>query len=221
MKKTIVTLIGASLLLSASAGVYAGANLEKIQAYLNFDLKVKVNGKQTQLLDVNGNEVTPITFNGTTYLPARAIANSLNVAVDYDASSNSVLFGEKVEGTPVNANQIFYQAIKDPKLTQYKNKDYIEVFRQMGTSDSNFTLEPKKKFQTLYLQVAAIGTDVKINIKDKNSRLLKQDTVTVDDGLKVIEVSIAGLDEVTVFYSIDKHTDDTGIFIPLTTSYYK
>ncbi|WP_216628081.1 stalk domain-containing protein [Paenibacillus germinis] len=221
MKKTIVTLIGASLLLSASAGVYAGANLEEIQAYLNNDLKVKVNGKQIQLLDADGNVVTPITFNGNTYLPARAIANSLNVAVDYDAASNSVLFGEKVEGTPVNANQVFYQAIKDPKLTQYKNKDYVEVFRQMGTSDSNFTLEPKKKFQTLYLQVAAIGTDVKINIKDKNSRLLKQDTVTVDDGLKVIEVTIAGLDEVTVFYSIDKDTDSTGVFIPLTTSYYK
>ncbi|WP_063870719.1 stalk domain-containing protein [Paenibacillus sp. Root444D2] len=221
MKKSIITLIGASLLLSTSAGVYAGANLEEIQAYLNNDLKVKVNGKQVQLLDADGNVVTPITFNGNTYLPARAIANSLNVAVDYDAATSSVLFGEKVEGTPINADQVFYQAVKDPKLTQYKSKDYVEVIRQIGTSDSNFTLKPKKKFQTLYLQVAAIGTDVDIKIIDRNSRLLKQDTVTVNDGLKVIEANIAGLDEVTVLYATDKDTAETGVFIPLTTSYYK
>ncbi len=173
------------------------------------------------MLDADGSVVTPITFNGNTYLPARAIANSLNVAVDYDTVSNSVLFGEKVDGTPVNADQVFYRAVKDPKLTQYKNKDYVEVIRDIGTSDSNFTLEPKKKFQTLYLQVAAIGTDVDIKIVDSNSRLLKQDTVTVDDGLKVIEATIAGLDEVTVHYATDKDTEETGVFIPLTTSYYK
>lgn len=173
------------------------------------------------MLDAEGSVVTPITFNGNTYLPARAIANSLNVAVDYDAATSTVLFGEKVDGTPINASQIFYRAVKDPKLTQYKSKDYVEVIREIGTSDSNFTLNPEKKFQTLYLQVAAIGADVQIRIKDNNSKLLKVDTVTVDDGLKTIEANIAGQNEVTVFYSIDNHTDDTGLFVPLTTSYYK
>lgn len=222
MKKMVVaSVIGGAMLLSVSAGVYAGANLQEIKAYLNNDIKVKVHGKQVQLLDENGSVVTPITFKGTTYLPARAIANSLNVAVGYEAATSTVLFGEKVDGTPINAKQVFFSSTKDPNMTQYKNKDYIEVLKNMGGSGSNFTLEPEKKFQTLYLQVAAIGADVKIRIKDNNSRLLKEETVTINDGLKTIEATIGGLSEVTVFYSIDNFNDDTGIFVPLTTSYYK
>lgn len=220
MKKTIVSIVGISMILGAAGGVYAGANLQEIKAYLNNDIKVKVNGNTVQLLDAQGNVVTPITYDGSTYLPARAIASSLNVAVDYDAASNSVLFGEKVEGTPVNAIQTFYQAIKDPNLTKYKNKDYGEVIKNTESSGSNFTLEPKGKYQKLYLQVAAIGSEVEIKIQDKNSVLLKQDTVKIDDGLKTIEVNVAGLNEVTVFYSYENN-DKSGIFVPLTTSYYK
>ncbi|OPH50545.1 hypothetical protein BC351_07785 [Paenibacillus ferrarius] len=220
MKKTIVSIVGLSLLLGAAGGVYAGANLQEIKAYLNNDIKVKVNGATVQLLDAQGNVVTPITYDGSTYLPARAIANSLNVAVDYDAASNSVLFGEKVDGTPVNAGQTFYQAIKDPNLTKYKSKDYTEVIKDTKSSGSNFTLEPKGKYQKLYLQVAAIGSDVQLKIQDKNSVLLKQDTVSIADGLKTIEVNIAGLSDVTVFYSYE-NDDKSGIFVPLTTSYYK
>ncbi|MEC0227828.1 stalk domain-containing protein [Paenibacillus alba] len=220
MKKTIVSIVGLSLLFGAAGGVYAGANLQEIKAYLNNDIKVKVNGAAVQLLDAQGNVVTPITYDGSTYLPARAIANSLNVAVDYDAASNSVLFGEKVDGTPVNAGQTFYQAIKDPNLTKYKSKDYTEVIKDTKSSGSNFTLEPKGKYQKLYLQVAAIGSDVELKIQDKNSVLLKQDTVSIADGLKTIEVNIAGLSDVTVFYSYE-NDDKSGIFVPLTTSYYK
>ncbi|GGI44967.1 hypothetical protein GCM10008018_09740 [Paenibacillus marchantiophytorum] len=220
MKKTIVSIVGLSLLLGAAGGVYAGANLQEIKAYLNNDIKVKVNGATVQLLDAQGNVVTPISYDGSTYLPARAIANSLNVAVDYDAASNSVLFGEKVDGTPVNAGQTFYEAIKDPNLTKYKSKDYTEVIKDTKSSGSNFTLEPKGKYQKLYLQVAAIGSDVQLKIQDKNSVLLKQDTVSIADGLKTIEVNIAGLSDVTVFYSYE-NDDKSGIFVPLTTSYYK
>ncbi|OXM82766.1 stalk domain-containing protein [Paenibacillus rigui] len=220
MKKSVVAIVGASLLLGASMGVYAGSNLQEIKAYLNDDIKVKVNGAATQLLDEQGNVVTPITYEGSTYLPARAIANSLNVAVDYDAASNTVLFGEKVEGTPVNSVQTFYQSIKDPNMTKYKNKDYIEVIKDTKNAGYNFSLTPNKKFQKLYLQAAAIGSDVEVKIEDSNGRLLKQETVTVDNGLKTIEANVAGLSEVTVFYKYEQN-GSSGIFIPLSTSYYK
>lgn len=100
------------MLLGAGIGAYATSNLQEIKAYLNNDIKVKVNGNAIQLLDAQGNVVTPITYDGSTYLPARAIATSLNVAVDYDAVTNSVLFGEKVEGVPVNADQTFIKLLR-------------------------------------------------------------------------------------------------------------
>ncbi|OPH50020.1 hypothetical protein BC351_36615 [Paenibacillus ferrarius] len=222
MKKTIVSIIGISMLFGAGVGAYANANLQEIKAYLNNDIKVKVNGKVATLLDQQGNVVTPITYDGSTYLPARAIANSLSVAVDYDAATNSVLFGEKVEGTPVNAVQSFALSIKDPTLTKYKNKDYVEVFNI--TSDnggSNFTFEPNKKFQKLYLQVAAVDTEIKLIIQDAAGKQIQHDNVKVEDGLKTIEVNVAEEKEVTIFYEFVNPGKNAGMFVPLTTSYYK
>lgn len=217
----MVSVMGLSVLFGAGAGVYAGANLEEIKAYLNNDIKVKVNGQTVQLLDEQGSVVTPITYDGSTYLPARAIASALNVAVDYDAATNSVLFGEKVDGVPVNAVQTFSSAIKDPGLTKYKNKDYQEVIRDTINNGSNFSLYPKEKYQTLYLQAAALGADVQLKVEDDNGRLLKQDTITAADGLKTIEVNISGQERVVVFYKYENRQGLNGIFVPLTTSYYK
>ncbi|MGF7029420.1 hypothetical protein J2T17_000325 [Paenibacillus mucilaginosus] len=220
-KIMMVSVMGLSVLFGAGAGVYAGANLEEIKAYLNNDIKVKVNGQTVQLLDEQGSVVTPITYDGSTYLPARAIASALNVAVDYDAASNSVLFGEKVDGVPINAVQTLSRAIKDPGLTKYKNKDYQEVIRDTINNGYNFTLKPQKKYQTLYLQAAALGSDVQLKVEDDNGRLLKQDTITAADGLKTIEVNVSGQEEVTVFYKYENNQGLNGIFIPLTISYYK
>ncbi|AFH63119.1 stalk domain-containing protein [Paenibacillus caseinilyticus] len=220
-KMMMVSVMGLSVLFGAGAGVYAGANLEEIKAYLNNDIKVKVNGQTVQLLDEQGSVVTPITYDGSTYLPARAIASALNVAVDYDAATNSVLFGEKVDGVPVNAVQTFSSAIKDPGLTKYKNKDYQEVIRDTINNGSNFSLYPKEKYQTLYLQAAALGADVQLKVEDDNGRLLKQDTITAADGLKTIEVNISGQERVVVFYKYENRQGLNGIFVPLTTSYYK
>ncbi|WP_442602279.1 stalk domain-containing protein [Paenibacillus sp. KN14-4R] len=216
MKKAIVvSIIGASMLLSAGAGVYAGTNMKEIKAYLNNDIKVKVNGKTTQLLDTKGNVLTPISYDDTTYVPIRAISGLLNVAVDYDPATDSVLLGEKVEGTPINANQTFYTSIKDPNLTKYKGTDYKEVLIAKGNGGSNFQLTPNKKFQKLYLQVAAIEASVNLEFKDTQGHLLKEVTVSIEDGMKTIELNVAGLEEVNVFYGTE------GVFVPVTTSYYK
>lgn len=174
-----------------------------------------------QLLDEQGNVVTPITFDGSTYLPARAIASSLDVAVDYDEATKSVPFGEKVEGVPLNATQTFTKAIKDPNQTKYMGKDYQEVIKDTSNNGSNFSLKPEKKYQTLYLQVAALGTEVKVKIEDGNSRLLKQETVRVEDGLRTIEANVNGQERVVVFYKYKNKEGVNGIFVPLTTSYYK
>ncbi|MBB3070679.1 hypothetical protein FHS14_003681 [Paenibacillus baekrokdamisoli] len=221
MKKMIISIVGCSMLFGAS-GVYAGAHLQEIKAYLNNDIKVKVNGKAVQLVDAKGKAVTPITYNGSTYLPVRAISSSLSVAVDFDTATNSVLIGEKVDGTPLNAAQSFPLSIKDPNLTKYRGKDYTEVYNvREDFHNANFMLTPNKKFQTLYLQIAAIDTEIEIAVQDSEGRLLKQDNVTEADGLKTIEVKVAQEDEVFVFYKFVNPGKNLGMFVPLSTSYYK
>ncbi|MBP1994883.1 stalk domain-containing protein [Paenibacillus eucommiae] len=222
-KKLIATALGATMLLGTSVGVYAGANLKEIKAYLNGGIQVKYNGSPVQLQDEQGVVVLPITYNGNTYLPVRGIAKTLNVAVDWNVETSTVELGEKAEGVAISTgfSSSNYHT-KDPALTTYKDKDYKEVYFDNATASrsSGFMLYPKGKYQKLYLQVAATGKDIEqFSVEDsKNDINLKQETIAIQDGLKTIEIDIGGVEEIFVTASVKA---DGGMFIPLTTSYYK
>ncbi|WP_194543752.1 hypothetical protein [Paenibacillus sp. JZ16] len=89
LKKSIVAVAVLGMTLTGAAGVYAGANLEKISAYLNHSIGIKVDG----VVYNTGKTLTPITYQNTTYLPVRAMADVLDVPVQYDSKNNLVLIG--------------------------------------------------------------------------------------------------------------------------------
>lgn len=223
-KKWTVTAIGTAIALSMGTGVLAGANLQEIKAYLNGSITVKYNGSPVQLQDEQGAVVLPITYDGNTYLPVRSIAKTLNVAVNYDEATNTVLLGEQLEGVALaksfSASTSYHT--KDPDLTIYKGKDYKDVYFDNGksTRGSSFMLYPKGKYQKLVIQAAAIGNDIdKFFVEDSDRDIkLKTTTIAVEEGLKTIEVDIAGVDTLFVHANI---TGSGGLFVPLTTSYFK
>ncbi|UUZ81144.1 copper amine oxidase N-terminal domain-containing protein [Paenibacillus sp. P26] len=153
-KKLVASIAGLSLLVGVSTGVYAGANLQEIKAYLNGDLKVRVNGTVAQLNDEQGSAILPITYDGTTYLPVRAVANALNVAVDYDSANQEVILGEKVNGTPLNAEKFDnYTYTKDPAQTTYNNKNYKEAYYyHEGSGGPTMIITPGKKISNAALK---------------------------------------------------------------------
>ncbi|WP_248930595.1 stalk domain-containing protein [Paenibacillus hamazuiensis] len=222
-KKLAASIVGLSLLVGAGAGAYAGANLQEIKAYLNADLKVRVNGSVVQLNDQQGSAILPITYEGNTYLPVRAVANALQVAVDYDAANQEVILGEKVNGTPLNAEKFNdYTYTKDPTQTTYKNKDYKEAYYYHdGSGGPTLIITPDKKYQTLHLKIAALDkdlTDIKIKDLDSNALLKDVGTISPNDGLKDIEVNIGNVKTVTISLQVK---DGGGYFVPLIDSYYK
>lgn len=58
------------------------------------DIKVTLDGKPVELKDATGKTVEPFTYNGTTYLPVRAVANLLGVDVKWDAATSTIYLGE-------------------------------------------------------------------------------------------------------------------------------
>lgn len=94
MKKSL-KIFGLMLLIVAvfSVGVFAGNNMQAITAYLNYGITVEYNDVDQVMTDANGTRVYPVTYNGTTYLPVRAVANMLGVKVDWDGPTNHVLLG--------------------------------------------------------------------------------------------------------------------------------
>lgn len=224
-RKILLSFIGTMLLfIGIGIGALASTNLEQIKAFLNHDLKVRVDGKVVQLDDGNGNAILPITYNGSTYLPIRAVSNLLNVGVHYDSEAYEVHLGERLDGIAIiheKFNDVLYS--KEPSQTTFGGIDYEDVLYSAPGSNQGYTaLTPDKKYQTLYLQFAPIAGDIEhIEIKDhqKNALLKKVENITVEDGMQTIEVDIAGVETITI--RVRKKTNDSGFMIPLKTSYYK
>lgn len=97
MKKKVLTSLVIALALVGAFTVAAQAadTLKQINAYLNYGITVKYNGETQVLKGADGSTVYPITYDGTTYLPVRAISNLLGINVDWDGATQTVILGSK------------------------------------------------------------------------------------------------------------------------------
>ncbi|MBR5265806.1 MAG: hypothetical protein IKV63_04245 [Clostridia bacterium] len=71
---------------------------ETVSAILNKSLNVTYYGEVQTFTDVNGTVVYPISYNDTTYLPVRAISNLVDLYIEFDAATYSVVL---TDGTTV------------------------------------------------------------------------------------------------------------------------
>lgn len=62
------------------------------------NIGVFLDGEKLDLLDANGNSVEPFAFNGTNYLPVRAIGEALGLNVSWDKEKNAVILSTKNQG---------------------------------------------------------------------------------------------------------------------------
>lgn len=69
---------------------------EKKKIYYN-DIKIKINGKEIEPKDANGNTVEPFTISGTTYLPVRAVSEALDKKVGWNGETKTVFISSNNE----------------------------------------------------------------------------------------------------------------------------
>src|SRR6476620_8168613 len=91
MKKLgIISIIVVFAMALLATGAFAGANSELIQAYINHDIKLTVNGAKFTPKDSDGNTLEPIIYNGSTYLPVRALTNAIGGSAVWDDKTQTV-----------------------------------------------------------------------------------------------------------------------------------
>lgn len=99
MKRFAVLFAAVALLLNTCAiGVYADASgtavQKKVMLYLKPDLTVELNGARQIFKNVKGETVYPIIYNGTTYLPVRAVSALMKEPIEWDSGSKTVFIGK-------------------------------------------------------------------------------------------------------------------------------
>ena len=94
-KKLISSLVLTLVLLCGIAiGAGASGTLQEIKAYLDPTITIKMEGEAQTFLDAKGNRVYPITYQGSTYLPVRAVAGLAGFEVNWDQATRTVDLGE-------------------------------------------------------------------------------------------------------------------------------
>lgn len=140
-----------------SAGVQA-ASVPKVSAYQNPSLTIVVDGKERTFYNAQGKEVHPLSYQGTTYLPVRAIGELMGKLVNWDNKNLTVsLLGKRTEaptaGTPDTAAQPGYVSAELRKDFTIQVEQAVCTFR-----DANNTVVYPLLYQgSTYLPVRAIG----------------------------------------------------------------
>ena len=98
MKKRLQGLI-AGVVIGAilTSGVVYSKNIQKAIDAVYMNVKLVIDGEEIIPKDVNGNVVEPFIYNGTTYLPVRAIGEAFNKDVHWDGETATVFVGDIVK----------------------------------------------------------------------------------------------------------------------------
>ncbi len=199
------------LLFASVTSVFAAANSTTISALLNGTVKMMLNSTEFKAKDTSGNILLPITYNNRTYLPVRALAEALNVPIEYVPVTNTIWIGDRNETVMItNAEQYmdYYGTVitKDPTLLKGSDKTYqwgITNNKPQSLATIGCYLMPLAQYKTFAASVYMDG-DVKMDLvldvrKDSyDGPVLKSYTLSPGETTN-IEADITG---VSKFYII-------------------
>lgn len=98
--RRFISIFAAIVILLSTSSVYAnvpatGATKEmKVMLYLKPDVTVELNGIRQIFKNVNGQTVYPLIYNGSAYLPIRAVSALMNEPIEWDSGSKTVFIGK-------------------------------------------------------------------------------------------------------------------------------
>ncbi len=211
-----------------------------IQAYLTADRTVTYNGEVQKMADANGNAVYPISYNGTTYVPIRAVGNMLGIGVDWDVETKTVLLGDPGNGVDLietfkpyvpYTTEMYFGIDARPMFVQNADQQTKDIG---GESVSHWigavitaydrTMYPCSfnlggRYQTLTFKVYS-EKDITLYVKGDNGSVLGQYSVQGAQVPQTITVDLKGTTQLTfelerpsgVEYSGDRYLWYTDIF---------
>ena len=174
MKKIILSLVIIVILcisISFAASTTKSTEPETVEVVINSSRAIRFNSTYRVFYNAKGDNVYPISYNGTTYLPIRAISALFSEGITWDGEKNIIYLGKGDVDTSscVESDVRFYvpvdkveaKIITDRKI-YYKNK--VQTFKDAKGK----VVYPLSYQGTTYLPVRAISNlfGAKIEYKD-------------------------------------------------------
>ena len=216
MKKRVLCIIMAAVCcLSLSAAVFAAGTLKEIKAFLNYGVTISYDGQEQTMYDANGNRVYPITYEGTTYVPIRAVSSMLGINVDWDGATKTVLLGDHTALKTRITDLEYYDRKPLTNGHQYRKVDsatdnlgnsYTNPLRLVRSCETNYweTYMLTQDFTT-FSGTIFIGYDDRdiattCNVRIYGDGELLYDSPTMTKGVRPVDfsVDISGVDELKI-----------------------
>ncbi len=191
MKKRITLLVTVILCIaSLTVGVFAKSIIEEIKAQLRPDFTIIIDGEEQTFKTADGEKVYPVLYEGTTYLPIRAIGEMMGKTVYWYEEDKTIEFKDK-KSTVTDADVIVDK--KDETPTVKPDKTDNEEKPTEKPADKKFIGIDKAKSIALK----------KANLKASEVTFLKAE-LDADDGVWKYEVEFKkGITE----YEADIHAE--------------
>lgn len=203
MKKTLKSyflgFLSATVLVS---GISYAASTSTLYNVVTGGVKIYVDGHKLNPKDANGNAVEPIIYNGTTYLPVRAVANALGKPVYWDGPSYTVYLGDmdgNLQHPSVslidvdNIGDPYDTAAADKLKDNYGNEYSNAIYRYNGTFKAILNMQYSHFRCTLYTPKGASGNDTrKILIKVDGRTIFTSPEITTTSRPVNVDLDIRG-----------------------------
>ncbi|RXZ84040.1 hypothetical protein EBB07_02785 [Paenibacillaceae bacterium] len=209
MNKKMVLIGTCAFLLGAAATASAGPVIKEIKAQINYGITMTLNGKTFAPQDAKGNDIKPITYQGTTYVPLRSVSEAFGIPVNYDGKNLKITLGEQDAETDVIKSGLYDKYPRDG----YASLD-IEALSVNGQSfKSGFIATPESRYTASYIQLltnkqyaklkfkVAVASDRTYNIfvKDAKTDVVYKEILNADSSqIYQIEADILAADKLKI-----------------------
>ena len=148
-KSTRILAVSLALCLGLGTAALAAGGTRTIEVLSG--MKVLVNGREFTPTDVNGNAVDVFAYNGTTYVPIRAMSEAFGLEVGYDAAQQAAVVSGSAGSSIVapDTRDVVYilshapedVTMEDGTVQTFYNEIYEELRWQLEDPDMGFEAE--------------------------------------------------------------------------------
>lgn len=158
MKKKYAFMLALSaFVVGIGVTVGASAAIKEIKAQLRPDFTIEIDGKEATFNNANGEKVYPILYDGTTYLPVRAIGEIMGKTVYWYEDEKRIELREATETTVTDADVIISgSAQAGTNGNKYKTKDPDKSDKADATPEDTEAFIGEEKAKEIALQKAGL-----------------------------------------------------------------